>query len=45
MRLHIAALAICLSSARATLELTPENWDDEVVNSGKATFVKFLAPW
>jgi len=25
--------------------LTPDNWDKEVGSSGKAAFIKFLAPW
>jgi len=32
-------------SAGAAMELTPENFDTEVFESGKAAFVKFLAPW
>jgi len=35
-----------LSEARrhlAAMELTPDNWDEKT--SGKAVFVKFLAPW
>jgi len=32
--------SLALASA---MELTPENWDDEV--AGKTVFVKFLAPW
>jgi len=27
------------------VELTPDNWDKEVASSGKAAFIKFLAPW
>ena len=39
-------LAACLaSSAHAALELTPDNFDKEVLQSGKAAFIKFLAPW
>lgn len=29
----------------AVVELSPENWDKEVVNSNKNVFVKFYAPW
>jgi len=25
--------------------LTPDNWDKEIAQSGKAAFIKFLAPW
>jgi len=28
-----------------TIELTPDNFDKEVFESGKAALVKFLAPW
>jgi protein disulfide-isomerase A6 len=28
-----------------TIELTPDNFDKEVFESGKSAFVKFLAPW
>jgi hypothetical protein len=27
------------------LELTPDNFDAEVIESGKNAFVKFQAPW
>jgi len=36
---------LLLAVATATLELTAANFDDEVFNSGKGAFVKFLAPW
>jgi len=35
----------CVAGASAALELTPENYDKEVTASGKAAFIKFLAPW
>jgi len=31
--------------ASEALELTPDNFDAEVLQSGKAAFIKFLAPW
>jgi hypothetical protein len=34
-----------LGSAMAALELTPDTFEDAVINSGKNAFVKFLAPW
>ena len=34
-----------LATSFATLELTPDNFDKEVFESGKAAFIKFLAPW
>ena len=40
-RVLLASLAV----ASATLELTTDNFDKEVFQSGKAAFVKFLAPW
>ena len=42
-RLLIAALAS--SASATTLELTHENFDQEVLESGKSAFIKFLAPW
>jgi len=32
-----------LLGAVGAIELTPENWDENV--AGKAVFIKFLAPW
>ena len=34
-----------VATASATIELTPDNFDKVVFGSGKAAFVKFLAPW
>ena len=34
-----------VATASATTELTPDNFDDLVLKSGKAAFIKFLAPW
>ena len=40
------ALSILLvGAASGALELTPDNFDDVVFGSGKAAFIKFLAPW
>jgi len=38
---------LCALAAPAfgALELTEANFDDVVLKSGKAAFVKFLAPW
>lgn len=42
----MAARFLLLATAvGATVELTPENIDAELFNTGKAAFVKFLAPW
>ena len=38
-------LVLSLGLAAAAIELTPDNFDKEVFESGKAAFVKFLAPW
>ena len=43
MAAKAAALLLALSGARATVELTTDNWDKEI--AGKSAFVKFLAPW
>jgi protein disulfide-isomerase A6 len=40
-----ALLLLGLGATSATLELTPDNFDKEVLSSGKAALVKFLAPW
>jgi len=40
--LVLVALA---APALGALELTPDNFDTEVLKSGKAAFIKFLAPW
>jgi protein disulfide-isomerase A6 len=45
MALRIALLCAAASSASAALELTPDNFDELVTKSGKAAFIKFLAPW
>jgi len=44
MRGLVLFCAVAGVSAEAT-ELTEANWKTEVVDSGKAAFVKFLAPW
>ena len=33
------------SVAGGSIDLTPDNFDKEVLQSGKAAFIKFLAPW
>ena len=43
-RLLVAAL-VASSASATTLELTQENFDQEVLESGKSAFIKFLAPW
>jgi protein disulfide-isomerase A6 len=31
--------------ASEAVDLTPDNFDKEVLQSGKSAFIKFLAPW
>jgi len=46
-RLIPAAIALlpALASAEAVLDLTPSNFDDVVLKSGKPALVEFFAPW
>jgi hypothetical protein len=41
----VLACAFAASVSGAAVELTPDNFDKEVTSSGKAAFIKFLAPW
>ena len=43
--LMLLAHVLVATAASATIELTPDNFDKVVFGSGKAAFVKFLAPW
>ena len=43
--MRATALLLCLGASHAALELTPDNFDEVVLASGKAAFIKFLAPW
>jgi len=43
--LRIATFLALAAPAAAALELTPDNFDKEVTQSGKSAFIKFLAPW
>eukprot|EP00967_Tisochrysis_lutea_P025674 scaffold29650_cov40-Tisochrysis_lutea.AAC.1 len=38
-------LAATTAAVAGPVELTPANFDELVINSGKAAFVKFFAPW
>ena len=38
-------LLVALAGADAAIELTKDNFQKEVKESGKNAFVKFLAPW
>lgn len=42
---RVATLLLALGSAHGAIELTPDNFDKEVFDSGKSAFIKFLAPW
>jgi len=37
--------SLVASAAAGAVELTPDNFDKEVLQSGKAAFIKFQAPW
>jgi protein disulfide-isomerase A6 len=44
--LRTTALLAALCGASGTaVELTSDNFDKEITQSGKAAFIKFLAPW
>jgi len=43
--LRATTLVVVIGAANAALELTPANFDKEVIDSGKSAFIKFLAPW
>jgi len=41
----LAVFAASIGLVAGTHELTPKDFDDKVFNSGKGSFIKFLAPW
>ncbi|KAM4056136.1 thioredoxin domain-containing protein [Hirsutella rhossiliensis] len=41
----LAALAAVAAAKSAVIDLTPSNFDDVVLKSGKPTLVEFFAPW
>ena len=41
----LTLLAALTGASASAVELTPDNFDKEVTQSGKAAFIKFLAPW
>jgi hypothetical protein len=43
--LGFAGLLLIAGASAQSLELTPDNFDAEVISSGKNAFVKFQAPW
>jgi len=38
-------VGLVAQAAGEAVQLTEKNFEDQVVNSGKSAFVKFLAPW
>ena len=43
--LAIALMGLVVGANAGAVDLTSANFDAEVLESGKAAFVKFLAPW
>jgi hypothetical protein len=43
--LAIALMGLVVGANAGAVDLTAKNFDAEVLESGKAAFVKFLAPW
>jgi len=41
----LALLGAVVGVSSAAVELTPDNFDEVVLKSGKSAFIKFLAPW
>ncbi|KJZ74239.1 Protein disulfide-isomerase erp38 [Hirsutella minnesotensis 3608] len=41
----LAAFAVAAAAASAVIDLTPSNFDQVVLKSGKPTLVEFFAPW
>jgi len=42
---NLALLGAVVGAASSAVELTPDNFEAEVLKSGKSAFIKFLAPW
>jgi len=40
-----ALLAAVVGASAGAVDLTPDNFDKLVLQSGKSAFIKFLAPW
>ena len=45
MKSIFVAAAMAASAYAGAVDLTAANFDKEVIESGKAAFIKFLAPW
>jgi len=41
----LTLLCAAAGASAGAIELTPDNFDELVLKSGKAAFIKFLAPW
>jgi hypothetical protein len=41
----LGLLALAAAKKKGAIEATDKNFDDIVFNSGKGSFIKFLAPW
>jgi hypothetical protein len=41
----LAVMCAASGASASAVELTPYNFDAEFTQSGKAAFIKFLAPW
>ncbi|KAF2137468.1 uncharacterized protein K452DRAFT_321720 [Aplosporella prunicola CBS 121167] len=45
VRLLSTLAALCAASAAAVLDLTPDNFDKEITQTGKPALIEFFAPW
>jgi hypothetical protein len=45
MMRSLALVGLVAGASATAVELTPANFDELVVKSGKSAFIKFLAPW
>jgi len=45
MKIALATLSFAALVAGEAVNLTPDNFQKEVLDSGKSAFIKFLAPW
>lgn len=45
LRLLSFSCLLATAAAKGAFEATDAKWNNDVINSGKNCFVKFLAPW
>jgi len=45
MQVFASLLLLATGAAAGAVDLTPDNFNTHVMDSGKNAFVKFLAPW